>query len=103
MELEVYSDLVCVICNTVRDEKLVSVRSVGKETLKKCSVIHGRDGLSRYLSTDSPVIKVHKSCQLQLTNMRHIEQLKRKPSISTTVESDIIPKILRSLSTELFQ
>ena len=101
-EVGLYNDAMCVICESVGDEKLVTMRSDDRNKLQMCSVIHGTNDLTKYLSSDPPVVKVHKSCQLDFTSARRIEQ-KRKINTTVTLENDIKCKLLRSSNTDVFQ
>src|SRR4029077_8782375 len=91
-----YSDVICVICRnevSVKDERLIKLRSDGKQTLKRFSCVHGHNSLTEYLSGDPLVVCVHKSCQLKYTCERDVGQSERPQSAL----DDIPIKKLRSV------
>ena len=69
-----HSDSICSICRLGKDstdERLISLRSDGKNTLERFSTLHGDHGLSEFLATGPAIVMVHKSCQLKLTCSKH--------------------------------
>ena len=67
---DLFTDSKCVICKSddvSANERLVTMRSDGRKTLEKFSILQQDDALTEYLSTNPAVIKVHKSSQLRYT------------------------------------
>src|SRR6218665_4214804 len=66
-----YSDLSCVICMLEingAEERLISTRRDGRQTIIRFSALHENHAPRDYFASNPLVVKVHKSCQCKFAD-----------------------------------